>query len=167
MSNICICSLFRNVFRAISTNHQTNFGKMKRELSARRKKKWQVTYIAPLQPPTLATFLSWGSSAGAGRIRLAVAKVTEGGIICKLNCGKYLPGVGFRQVAVFMNAYCCYVSAGQSLEKYFHCRCVNPMFREGLEKRLLFLLFRRLLENILFILYKPCLVLRPLFHGNI
>jgi hypothetical protein len=79
------------VFRAISTNHQTNFGKiMKRELSARRKKKWQVTYIAPLQPPTLATFLSWGSSAGAGRIRLAVAKVTEGGIICKLNCGKYL-----------------------------------------------------------------------------
>jgi len=38
-------------------------------------KKWQVTYIAPLQPPTLATFLSWGSSVGAGRIRLADAKV--------------------------------------------------------------------------------------------
>lgn len=38
------------------------------------KEKRQVTYIAPLQPPTLATFLSWGSSAGAGRIRLAGCK---------------------------------------------------------------------------------------------
>jgi len=27
------------------------------------------------QPPTLATFRSWGSSAGAGRIRLADAKL--------------------------------------------------------------------------------------------
>ena len=24
------------------------------------KKNWQVTHIAPLQPPALATFLSWG-----------------------------------------------------------------------------------------------------------
>lgn len=24
------------------------------------KKTWQVTHIAPLQPPTLAIFLSWG-----------------------------------------------------------------------------------------------------------
>jgi len=32
-------------------------------------KKWQ-TDIAPLQPPTLATFRSWGSSAGAGRADL-------------------------------------------------------------------------------------------------
>ena len=29
------------------------------------------------QPPTLATFRSWGSSAGAGRIRLAVAKIRD------------------------------------------------------------------------------------------
>ena len=29
------------------------------------------------QPPTLATFRSWGSSAGAGRIRLAGAKIRE------------------------------------------------------------------------------------------
>jgi len=36
-------------------------------------KNGQATYIAPLQPPTLATFRSWGSSAGAGRIRLAHA----------------------------------------------------------------------------------------------
>jgi len=28
--------------------------------------------IAPLQPPTLATFRSWGSSAGAGRADLPV-----------------------------------------------------------------------------------------------
>lgn len=25
-----------------------------------KKKKWQVTYIAPLQPPTLAAFRPWG-----------------------------------------------------------------------------------------------------------
>ena len=42
-----------------------------------RQKKWQVTYIAPLQPFTLAAFLPWGSSIGAGRIRLAVANVGE------------------------------------------------------------------------------------------
>lgn len=35
------------------------------------KKNGQATYIAPLQPFTLATFRSWGSSTGAGRIRLA------------------------------------------------------------------------------------------------
>jgi len=38
-------------------------------------KKWQVTYIAPLQPFILAAFLPWGGSTGAGRIRLAGAKV--------------------------------------------------------------------------------------------
>jgi len=31
--------------------------------------------IAPLQPPTLATFRSWGSSAGAGRAGLPGAKI--------------------------------------------------------------------------------------------
>jgi hypothetical protein len=41
----------------------------------KKRKKWQITYIAPLQPPTLATFRSWGSSAGAGRVRPAVAKI--------------------------------------------------------------------------------------------
>jgi hypothetical protein len=40
-------------------------------------KKWQVTYIAPLQPPTLAAFPPWGSSAGAGRARPAGAKIGE------------------------------------------------------------------------------------------
>jgi len=48
---------------------QDNRGKI-----AEGKKNRQVTYIAPLQPPTLATFLSWGSSVGAGRIRLAGCK---------------------------------------------------------------------------------------------
>ena len=32
--------------------------------------------IAPLQPPTLATFRSWGSSAGAGRAQLASRKTS-------------------------------------------------------------------------------------------
>jgi hypothetical protein len=40
------------------------------------KKKWQADYIAPLQPPTLAIFRSWGSSAGAGRVRPAGAKIS-------------------------------------------------------------------------------------------
>ncbi len=35
------------------------------------KKRGQATYIAPLQPPTLAAFRPWGDSVGAGRIRLA------------------------------------------------------------------------------------------------
>ena len=46
-------------------------------LGATLKKKWQATYIAPLQPPILATFLSWGGSAGAGRARPAGAKVQK------------------------------------------------------------------------------------------
>jgi hypothetical protein len=33
-------------------------------------------YIAPLQPPTLAAFRPWGSSAGAGRVKPAAAKVS-------------------------------------------------------------------------------------------
>lgn len=41
----------------------------------KKKKTWQVTHIAPLQPNILAAFLPWGSSSGAGRIRLADAKV--------------------------------------------------------------------------------------------
>ena len=40
-------------------------------------KKWQAYYIAPLQPPTLAIFRSWGSSAGAGRVRPAAANIGE------------------------------------------------------------------------------------------
>ena len=41
------------------------------------KKKWQITYIAPLQPPTLAAFRPWGGSAGAGRVRPAKCKGRE------------------------------------------------------------------------------------------
>ncbi len=48
---------------------------MKKQKS--RNKKRQVTYIAPLQPFTLAAFLPWGDSIGAGRIRLADANVRE------------------------------------------------------------------------------------------
>jgi hypothetical protein len=43
-------------------------------------KKWQADYIAPLQPPTLATFRSWGSSAGAGRVRPAGANIGNSGV---------------------------------------------------------------------------------------
>lgn len=41
-------------------------------------KNGQATYIAPLQPATLASFLTWGSSPGAGRIRLAQRKGNSG-----------------------------------------------------------------------------------------
>ena len=37
----------------------------------------QSRVITPLQPPTLATFLSWGISEGAGRIRLTRCKSTD------------------------------------------------------------------------------------------
>ena len=36
-----------------------------------KRKNRQITHIAPLQPPTLAVFRPWGSSAGAGRVRPA------------------------------------------------------------------------------------------------
>ena len=49
-------------------------------------KKWQATYIAPLQPPTLATFRSWGSSAGAGRVRPAGAKIGSLPVVVAVVC---------------------------------------------------------------------------------
>jgi hypothetical protein len=49
-------------------------------------KKWQATHIAPLQPPILATFLPWGGSAGAGRVRPANAKV--------MNYSKLVDAIG-------------------------------------------------------------------------
>jgi hypothetical protein len=58
----------------------------------KRKKNRQVTYIAPLQPPTLATFLSWGDSVGAGRIRLAGCKgrtIADKSKLLRSECCKY------------------------------------------------------------------------------
>jgi hypothetical protein len=48
--------------------------------------------IAPLQPPTLATFRSWGSSAGAGRARLAGANIAcfEVYVLTSLRFGSVL-----------------------------------------------------------------------------
>jgi len=43
-------------------------------LKEKKVKSGQATYIAPLQPPILALFPAWGSSEGAGRIRLARCK---------------------------------------------------------------------------------------------
>ena len=48
-----------------------NFFKLRKNTEVKIKKSGQATYIAPLQPSTLATFRSWGDSTGAGRIRLA------------------------------------------------------------------------------------------------
>ena len=41
----------------------------------KRKLKTASYLYRTAQPPTLATFRSWGSSAGAGRIRLAGAQI--------------------------------------------------------------------------------------------
>ena len=41
-----------------------------------KNKKWHRD-VAPLQPPTLALFPAWGSSAGAGRTPLPGAKVRK------------------------------------------------------------------------------------------
>ena len=52
------------------------------------------------QPPTLATFRSWGSSAGAGRIRLAAAKIRIS-VLGMTNCAnfdqKLMPGLSVRE----------------------------------------------------------------------
>ena len=42
----------------------------------RYKKNGQAYYIAPLQPPTLASVKTWGSSEGAGRVGLTRCKST-------------------------------------------------------------------------------------------
>jgi len=39
-------------------------------------KKRQATYITPLRPSTLAAFLPWGNSTGAGCVGLAGCKYT-------------------------------------------------------------------------------------------
>jgi len=61
-------NLFENVLNEVDAENRSGS-------PVNKIKKWQVTYIAPLQPPILAAFLPWGGSAGAGRIRLAGAKV--------------------------------------------------------------------------------------------
>ncbi len=56
----------------------------------KNKKKWQAYYIAPLQPPTLAVFRPWGSSAGAGRVRPADAKIRKQDKSQKMNSKNYV-----------------------------------------------------------------------------
>jgi len=41
-------------------NQTTAFFEKYLEIIREKKKNWQVNHIAPLQPPTLAIFLSWG-----------------------------------------------------------------------------------------------------------
>ncbi len=45
------------------------------EKHKKREKKMASYLHRTAQPPTLATFRSWGNSAGAGRIRLAGANI--------------------------------------------------------------------------------------------
>ena len=47
---------------------------LRAENAGERAKKSGKPRIAPLQPPTLATFRSWGSSAGAGRSDLPLQR---------------------------------------------------------------------------------------------
>ena len=56
-------------FTFVNDHFKNKLGEVIGNLSS--KKNGQATYIAPLQPSTLATFRSWGISTGAGRIRLA------------------------------------------------------------------------------------------------
>jgi len=46
-----------------------------RHITCRKNKKMASYLYRTAQPPILAAFLPWGGSAGAGRIRLAAAKV--------------------------------------------------------------------------------------------
>jgi hypothetical protein len=47
---------------------------LQRVAETRKEEKNGKPNIAPLQPPTLATFRSWGSSAGAGRAGLPIQR---------------------------------------------------------------------------------------------
>ena len=65
-----------------SENLSTKCGNRKKAENWSRKpgmkKKKVASYLhRTAQPPTLATFRSWGSSAGAGRIRLAGANIGD------------------------------------------------------------------------------------------
>ncbi len=44
------------------------------QVKAGEQKKGQADYIAPLQPPTLASVKTWGNSEGAGRIGLTLKR---------------------------------------------------------------------------------------------
>ena len=56
-------------------------------LEIRRGKNGQATFIAPLQPSTLASFPPWGSSKGADRKRLAQDKGSKRRHFTKRNVG--------------------------------------------------------------------------------
>ena len=56
--------------------------------------------VAPLQPPTLATFRSWGSSAGAGRIRLARKIIMFFGLL-RYNPSMILQAKTYLLLAIF------------------------------------------------------------------
>jgi len=52
-----------------------------------KNKKRQAPHIAPLQPLILAAFRPWGGSAGAGRVRPAVAKIGDVASYTDVNFG--------------------------------------------------------------------------------
>ena len=56
-------------------------------------KKWQATYIAPLQPYTLAAFPPWGDSTGAGRVGLANANIRPF-TLCPTVCTLFYGTIG-------------------------------------------------------------------------
>ena len=75
ISEMIYCDLFKTTIKI--QNLESRFKYLGFKLSedffaGNSKKEGQATYIAPLQPPTLASFRTWGSSAGAGRVRLAL-----------------------------------------------------------------------------------------------
>ena len=54
-----------------------------------KEKNGQATFIAPLQPSTLASFPPWGSSKGADRKRLARHKGSKSSHFTKRKVGKF------------------------------------------------------------------------------
>lgn len=137
---ICICSLFRNVFRAISTNHQTNFGKNEERTFCQEEKKMAsylyrtATTAYPCYIPVLGEFSrSWSYKTcrckGNGRwdnMQIKLREISAGVTVLGGWCGwRYLPGLRmlllqmcelclpelrFRKNIVIVNAHYCYVS---------------------------------------------------------
>jgi hypothetical protein len=58
--------------------------------------------IAPLQPPTLATFRSWGDSAGAGRAGLLLQRYSAKG---RLATGLFPAAVTGKPLFILRHSY--------------------------------------------------------------
>jgi hypothetical protein len=87
------------------------------------------------QPPTLAIFLSWGSLAGAGRIRLAAANIRHTSCLKNLRVIKIFKKIfQFLITATYKKYFTNYNFASKILGAILKPnwrRCIKPTFNCG------------------------------------